>query len=252
MTIFRYLSLYAFISKKLTLCCISFRGALIYFYYYFLIFVQVVFWEFAFFSWLYLAFKNTYFNEQENLATKLLDVLVFPYLDCIQTCQLSTFKIKCSINMAQCDVLCCVDKAFLLQLQEGIMTTNSHPGKGFHTAQISAGKSTWHTANNPADSTVLRITSWSQIMGRPTRGEALLNLCSLLQRRSLKKLRLQAVWTVLIMPWSSLWFWGTWAWQRAVRTLSFWRAPSGCLRNCWVRSPGKLSWGNRNGREVVH
>lgn len=100
------------------------------------------------------------------MATKLLDVLKFLYLFGIQTCQLSTFKIKCSINVAQRDVLCCIDKAFLLLLQEGVMITYSHTDEGFHTTQISAGKATWHSANNPADSwSVLRITSWSLVMG---------------------------------------------------------------------------------------
>lgn len=37
--------------------------------------------------------------------------------------------------------------------------------------------------------------------------------------------------------WLSSWSWGMWAWQR-VKSGPW---TSGCLRNCWMRPPGKLS-----------
>lgn len=59
-----------------------------------------------------------------------------------------------------------------------------------------------------------------------------------MQRRSLNRLRLEAVWAIVTMPWLSFWSWGIWAWQRME---SGSRTPgeqnSGCLRNYWMRYP---------------
>lgn len=61
-------------------------------------------------------------------------------------------------------------------------------------------------------------------------------------RSSLNRLRQETVWGVAILPWLCLSSWGIQAWQRAETGLWISReGTSSCLRNYWMKFPGKLS-----------
>ena len=80
-----------------------------------------------------------------------------------------------------------------------------------------------------------------QVLDKSTRGKVLLGLVLTLMI-TLMSLRLEALCAVATMLLLSLWSWGIRAWQRAEpRSWISEEQNSSSLRNCWMRSPGKLS-----------
>jgi len=95
-----------------------------------------------------------------------------------------------------------VDEAFLFQLQEATRLHVLIPMGNFNHMDVC-----WesYTAGCEQSRRLLECSEYNiQILDKPTRGEALLDLVLISADELIKRLRLEAVWAAVTRPWLSL------------------------------------------------
>lgn len=115
-----------------------------------------------------------------------------------------------------------------------IALTNSHPDGGFQPSRYLLGKQ--YRAGCKQSRRFLECIKGKfqiQVLDKPTREEALVDLLLTNTNEPIQGLRLEAAWAVVVtMPCQSLWSQETWVWQRAKSgpwTSEQWT--SSCLKN---------------------